>query len=81
MEFKIKRGAILLDKKSYHRYLIIDIQDDHIDCLDQYFDRIAIGNNFLSDFEVVETIDMDKFSKWICGTEISDGTYVYEAIK
>lgn len=81
MEFKIKRGAILLDKKSYLRYLIIDVQDEYIDCLDQYFDRISIGNNFLSDFEVVETIDMDRFSKWICSAEILDETHVYEAIK
>lgn len=63
---KVKPGTIIVDNKM-SRFLIIGVNKDknYIDCLDQHFDRISIGLDWIQSYLVYDTIDMLKMLQWM----------------
>lgn len=62
----IKPGTVIRDEKN-NRYLVckVDTKKNAIECLDNKFDPIGIGIDFLSRYEFVENINMEFMASFI----------------
>jgi len=73
----IKPGTVIKDEKN-NRYLVckVDTQKNAIECLDNKFDPIGIGIDFLSGYEFVEDVDM-KFMVSFMNDNNNNEQYIY----
>lgn len=62
-----KPGTIIIDNTTSKKFLIVGLNSNKksIDCLDQHFDRISIGLDWIQNYLVYDTIDMPKMLQWM----------------